>query len=289
MQEVYQYRSPFQTAIDRMGGTAIFGQPVSDAIQTDDGNLEQVFSTVVVYAPSDNPTAIRLRPLSKMLGMTETAPGPKQFDMRQNVIFYPVDGELGYHVPVFFDEFIAAHGGQEISGNPISDTFKVTNSSGKDVARQCFENYCLEYDPTAPKGQNTRLSELGRQYAQINNLSGVASPADQNLSLMVSTDKSEVASSESQIFYLLAYKRRSLEPASDAVARVELTLPDGTVNSYRSDPTGANGWVSMTIPPLTDTTNGTVVAYKICLENSDGSATDPTTCVSDTFVIWNNQ
>jgi hypothetical protein len=270
-----------------MGGTVVFGQPLSEPTTTEDGNLEQVFSTVVVYAPSDNPAVIRMRPLAKILGMTETAPGPKLYDMRQNVIFYPVDGELGYHVPVFFDEFVAAHGGQEISGLPISDAIKVTNNSGKEVARQCFENYCLEYDPTAPKGQRTHLAELGRQYAMLNNPSGVASPTDKNLSLLVSTDKTEVTSSDSQVFFLLAYKRHSLEPAAGAVARIELTLPDGTVSTYRTPPTGADGWVSMSVPPVTGLPNGTVVAYKVCLENADGSATDLSTCDTDTFLIWN--
>jgi len=289
MQQMYQFNSPYQKAIQRMGGTSIFGQPVSAPIIASDGNMEQAFAKVVVFSPKDNPADMKLRPLARLLNMPETAPGPKLYDRRHNVIFYPVDGDLGYHVPISFDEFIAAHGGQEISGRPISETMKVKNNKGKEVARQCFENYCLEYDPSAPQDQRTQLADLGKQYADLSSPAGRAGTVDNALSMKVQTDKAQVKSSESQEFYVLVYKRHSLEPAAGAIARIDLSLPNGTAFTYRTQATPDNGWIRMSIPAMQDVPNGTVVAYKVCLEDAESTAIDPSTCVSDSYLIWNYQ
>jgi hypothetical protein len=93
-------------------------------------------------------------------------PSQKKYDRRDNVIFYPVQNELGFHVPIVFDEFIARHGGTETSGKPISET-EVVEMNGEKIARQCFENYCLDYYPAFPTGAQVRMVQLGYQYEQI--------------------------------------------------------------------------------------------------------------------------
>ncbi|HSV86264.1 MAG TPA: hypothetical protein VLH85_06795, partial [Levilinea sp.] len=142
-----QASMPFEWALDQIGGTVIFGKPLSEPVHTPDGFIEQVYENALIFAPADNPNSIALRPLAKILNMPMHKPTQQKHDRRDNVIFYPVQGDLGFHVPIVFDEFIARHGGMEISGQPISEP-GVVEINGERVARQCFENYCLDYYPS---------------------------------------------------------------------------------------------------------------------------------------------
>jgi hypothetical protein len=279
---ITQFSTPFQRMLDRMGGTAIFGKPLADPVHTSDGFIEQVYENVVVYSPPDNPNSIAFRPLAKILNMTMHQPSQKKYDRRDNVIFYPVQGELGFHVPIVFDEFIARHGGTETSGKPISET-EVVEMNGERAARQCFENYCLDYYPAYPAGAQVRMVQLGYQYEQIPQgaiLVPVEEPVEP-LAMLISEDKTQVLSSETQTFYMLVYSDRTKEPRPNVNANLVVMLPDGSSYFYEIPPTGINGWTKLEIPPLTGAGHGTMVAYKICLSG------ESPLCVSETYLVWN--
>jgi hypothetical protein len=279
---VTQFSAPYQRVLDRMGGTAVFGEPLADPVRTTDGFMEQVYESVVVYSPPDNPTAIAFRPLAKILNMPMHQPGQKKYDRRDNVIFYPVQNELGFHVPVVFDEFIARHGGIETSGQPISET-DVTEINGEKIARQCFENYCLDYYPAAPTGTQVRMAQLGYLYEQVQ-VSAIPGPVVEPvepLAMLVSEDKTQVHASETQTFYLLVYSDHTKEPRPNVNADLMVMLPDGTSYSYEFPPTGINGWTKLEVPPLPDANHGTMVAYQICLSG------ESPICVSESYLVWN--
>src|SRR5690242_21314237 len=44
---------------------------------------------------------------------------------------------------------------------PYTTLFRSTESN---LYRQCFENYCLVYDPAASESMRTRMEALGKQY-----------------------------------------------------------------------------------------------------------------------------
>ena len=70
------------------------------------------------------PTTLRLRSLALVLNLPYSEPGPQRYGQKDNMLFYIAKGDLGYHIPVVFDRFIASHGGMEISGKPLVDPFR---------------------------------------------------------------------------------------------------------------------------------------------------------------------
>jgi hypothetical protein len=277
-----EFSTPFQRILDRMGGTAVFGNPLAEPVQTTDGFMEQVYENVVVYSLPDNPASIAFRPLAKILNMPMHQPSQKKYDRRDNVIFYPVQGELGFHVPIVFDEYIARHGGTETSGNPISET-EVIEANGERIARQCFENYCLDYYPAAPAEMQVRMAKLGYQYEQpsYNAIPAQVITPVEPLAMLISEEKTQVLSSETQTFYLLVYSDHTKEPRPNVNASLVLMLPDGSNYSYEFPPTGINGWTKMDVLPLPSVSHGTMIAYKICLSG------DSPVCVSESYLVWN--
>jgi hypothetical protein len=277
---VTQFSTPFQRVLDRIGGSVVFGQPLAEPVRTGDGFIEQVYENAVIFAPVDNPNAIALRPLAKILNMPMHQPVLKKYDRRDNVIFYPVKGELGFHVPIVFDEFIARHGGVETSGQPISEP-DVVEINGERVARQCFENYCLDY---YRDGAAVRMAQLGYQYDQAYVVAIpealIETPADP-LAMLISEEKNQLTANETQTFYLLVYNDRTKEPQPNINARLTVILPDGEQRVFDFHPTGANGWSKLDVPPLPEYAHGAMIAYRICL------AGEPQTCVSEAYLIWN--
>ena len=157
---------PFLIPFERLGGVQAFGQPQGDSYIAADGNREQIFENVVIFAPPDNLNNIQFRPLAEMLGMIAVPPGEEKYGLEDNVRFYytDTDNNLGYHVPILFDQFIAQHGGDEISGDPIAD---LTRYREDDINRQCYQNYCLEYHQDAPDSLKIRLTPLGIRYKNM--------------------------------------------------------------------------------------------------------------------------
>jgi hypothetical protein len=99
--------------------------------------------------------------------------------------------------------------------------------------------------------------------------------------MLISEDKSQVLSSETQTFYMLVYSDRTKEPRPNVNANLVVMLPDGSSYFYEFPPTGINGWTKLEIPPLTGAGHGTMVAYKICLSG------ESPLCVSESYLVWN--
>ncbi len=125
---------PFLSRIVRLGGLSVFGVPLTDPYPAADGNIEQVYENVVLYAPPEDPGSVRLRNITELMGMPAVAPIAPIYTEADGVVFYPVQGDLGFHVPLIFDRFIAQHGGLEISGHPLADVIQVDTN----LYRQCY-------------------------------------------------------------------------------------------------------------------------------------------------------
>lgn len=298
---------PFATALDRLGGFSFLGQPISEPFTAADGSLEQVFENAVIYAPAGQPQAVGLRNLPIQLQMIAHPPVEKQYDLNQNVVFYPTEGELGYHVPVIFDTYIAQHGGVEISGKPIADTFRYDDQ----IDRQCYENYCLEYFPQAAPEQRVRLTPLGYRYLQMAGIPALDSrpsvlassapalptPAEEaaaqppqeavsvpvtaeeapapaappgDVTLRVSRQFAEIPPDGTQVIHLTIHQAVDLQPVSGVQASISLDTPNGLIYYY-APPTNASGRASFAVPPIEGVESGSVIGFDVCLEQAGGA------------------
>jgi len=219
---------PFLAGLGKIGAATIFGSPLTQPYIASDGNEEQVYENAVLYAPPGNITQIRLRPLSILLHQNQTPPGPKVYGSQDGVVFYPTSGELGYHVPMDFDQFISAHGGMEISGKPIAEVFEY--SSG--VYRQCFENYCLDYSPSAGQESKVTLAPLGRDY--LDQLASQSTTQEfftfspDTVSLQATEQFKKLAPDDPQTIEILVLRKSDGQPLANLEADLDVTLPDGS-------------------------------------------------------------
>lgn len=275
---------PFAKSLNRLGGVQVFGQPLTQPYEAEDGNLEQVFENVVICAPINNSSAINLRPLPTLIGMVTTPPGEKEFGVSDNVVFYPVKGELGYHVPVAFDQFIAQHGGLKISGNPIAEVMIYSEDK---IVRQCFEYYCLDYHSDAAEHQKTRLAPLGIMYLdRVGSTSAaehVFSPDTIHLALW--EEEIQISPQDEQKIYLLVTHEVNNSPVVNIEARITLTTPNGNQLIYYTPATDEDGQTSMVIPVIPDLENGNLIIYKVCLN----VPSETPICAYDSYLIWDTK
>ena len=225
-----------------------------------------------------------MRPLPLDLGMIKADPGPKLYGNQNGVVFYAVDDELGYHVPIIFDKFVTEHGGLELSGNPIAETIEYETG----LYRQCFENYCLDYRPSAPADQQVMMAPLGKQY--LDTLQGTN---NQEKPLVISNETVEIKLTEQfkklpptspQRIDILVFTKADQKPLPGIESDLDLTLPDGTHYTSTVAATLNDGKASVIIPAMNTIQNGSILMYKICLK---AAAVQPV-CATSSYLIWNS-
>jgi hypothetical protein len=192
--------------------------------------------------------------------------------------------DLGFHVPLVFDQFIASHGGLEISGKPLMDPYQV----GENRFRQCFENYCLDYDNQPGVVERVKMVPLGREYLRATGSAPTEQTAFQvthdTVRLAVNVAQPRAAADQGQRFELLLLRVDNQRPVTSVESALTLTLPDGTQTLYYLPPTDANGNAGLLIAPLQPPPpNGSVIAYRLCLN----VPADPPLCASGSYLIWN--
>lgn len=145
---------PFALFVDPYGGEAVFGRALTEPYASADGALEQVFANAVLYAPSDTPGSVRLRPLGAALGGADPpVTGPSD----TIGLYMP---QSGHYVLWAFANFYRAHGAEAVLGLPLEEGKTVEG-----VLRQRFENVILEYRPELPPHLAVQLTPLGVDYA----------------------------------------------------------------------------------------------------------------------------
>lgn len=278
---------PFAATIARLGGTAVFGSPLLKPQAVEGGQtVEQVYANAIFYAPADDFSQAHLRPLPLMLGQTEEPPVEKK--IHDQLVFYDVRDGLGHNVPKQFDQFIAMHGGRELSGNPISE---VTLIAEKNLYRQCFENYCLIYDPAASDSMRVRMESLGKQYVdsipQPDEIKIFNPFSPGHVSLVAAAARPTLNDNEEQIIQISVQQIDTGLPMDRVESTLSLTLPDRPSVRYFLPPTDANGMSSVTIPPVEGIANGARIAYRVCLNLP--TPEDQPICAQDSYLIWNVQ
>jgi hypothetical protein len=266
--------------LERIGGFQVLGKPLTRPYVSSENVWEQVFQNGVAYVPPDSPTLFRLRPLSESLGFVTQAPVQKQWGIDQNMIFYPLEGDAGHHVPVVFDRFIAQHGGIEIFGKPISEVYELRSG----VYAVTFEGAVVSYDPSQPEAERVKLEPLGEQYLQHidpNVAVKLAYPKDAIL-LQVNEAEPQISSKGSQIIQLVALERKTQKPMVNVEANLTVSLPDGTELKEVFPPTGTDGISRVTLEPMTRFSSGSVISYQVCLN----VPSDEPVCMAESYLIW---
>ncbi len=272
---------PFLAGLGKIGGATIFGSPLTQPYIASDGFEEQVYENAVLYASPGNTSSVKLRPLSILLNQNRVAPGPKVYGSQDGMVFYPTSGELGYHVPTVFDSFISAHGGLDISGNPIAEVFEVTPG----IYRQCFENYCLDYNPAAT-GDFVTLAPLGKNY--LDQLQSQTTSQElftfspDTVTLQVSEQFKQIAPEDTQTINLVVLRKSDGQPLANLEADLDITLPDDTHYTSVFPATQSDGHSTLTVPATTGFSNGSILIYKVCLK---AATTDPV-CSSGSYILW---
>ncbi len=271
----------FSAGLEKIGDATIFGAPLTQAYLAADGMQEQVYQNAVIFAAPGSGT-VQLRPAAILLEMPATPPGAKVYSNQDGMVFYTVEGVLGYHVPILFDDFINAHGGMRISGKPIAEV----SESMPGVYRQCFANYCLEYIPANPPGQQIQLAALGSLYLDkmraTNALQDYFVISPGTVAMYVSEEIKQLSAGQTQRISIVLLRQSDAQPIPGLESVLQISLPDGSVYENTLPATSADGTSSILIPALTGIPNGSILPYQVCLS---GSISEPV-CAGGSYIFW---
>jgi hypothetical protein len=279
---------PFSQSIGRLGGPAIFGEPLLQPSSSPDGYVEQVYTNGIFYGLLNDPSIVQMRPLPLQLKVGAGPLVPRK--VHEKLVFYEIQPGLGHNVPIHFDEFIALHGGKDLSGEPISEVYQVENQN---LYQQCFENYCLVFDPVASESLKIRLLPLGKQYLST-------FPPDENqkpeniftpdrIALFSGVDRPNLDPNQEQHIRIVVQQNGKLIEDVKALDRVEgtllLTFPDGTTARYFFPPTDGEGRSAVVIPPQPNLKHGDRLVYTACLN----LPSELPICDMQSYLIWDSK
>lgn len=247
-------------------GYAFTGVPISTPQVALDGNVEMAFENVIMFFNPQSPYPVYLRPLPVWLGIAQEAP---VFSLSLDWLdFREVQDGLGYDVPVFLHDFIIAHGGFELAGEPLTH-YRTLADGGY---YQCFTNLCLEYHPSAPTSLRVRATPLGAQFAS------------QGSPLRVFVTLKDTNFPANQPVTLEIYALQNGNILKGIMFELLLTLPVGNPQNYFVSPDNDDGVSSVTIAPL-DLPQGSRVSYQACAVGLVGEQE----CATGSFTIWGGQ
>ena len=293
----------FIETVNRLG-PPFTGLPLAEVYTAADGQVEQPFENMVLAFRSDQPGRVFLRPVSLQLGIPTEVPGFQH--LQDGTTFVAVSADRGFNVANIFTDYLAQHGGLDISGAPLGEAVLLREG----VLRQCFVNLCLEEHRNERYPFRVRASALGYSYRRLPAAQASTPTTPPNLSLtptavsvpgvLLPTATSQPAPSALPQggLALQAWERHAvLAPGlqqeitvkvfrdNRPVANIEpdliLFLPDGTRKVYYMYPTGDDGR-SVFLIDLLDFPPGSSIPYQVCAYDQSSQAT----CVERSFLLF---
>lgn len=268
-----------QERIESRLDASFLGKLLAETYTASDGKEEIIYENIVIVDNPNNSGGISLRSIRESLNITADPLETQKTEMRFRVI----ENEKGYNVPLYFDNFIQRHSGYELSGEP----FTRLQDKGNGIKQQCFEGYCLEYNPnTTP---NVHLVPLGIEYhARVYNptstptLTPTSTPKESaNLELAIWEYQSQIPSTQAQQF--AACVSGNPNSAQDFTVALTIFLPSGREKKYHFPKSDKNGCAFIAGEPI-EAQNGTTIEYQVCVMVSEM----PPLCKNDSFLIWEN-
>jgi len=275
---------PFAQSITELGGPSAFGSVLIKPRIASDGMLEQVYTNVAFASPQNDTRLARMRPLPIILGYEVQSLA--EMIRHDQLVFYEIRSGLGHNVPRLFHDFILQHGGRDVSGQPISEVQLIKDQN---IYQQCFENYCLIYDPAASEGMRVHLAPLGEEYIkrfpppeefQVENVFSAGA-----ISLLVSADKPTLNDNESQIVRIMIRHKETGQPIERVEATLVLNYQDSSPIRFFLPPSDSRGMAMVEIPAQPGLANGTRLSYQVCLN----LPSEEPICAIDSYLIWNVQ
>jgi hypothetical protein len=266
------YGEPFVGTVARLGDGFV-GPRLAGPYKKADGSLEVIYQNLVLFANADGSQQATPRPIVAELGI-EPEPFVSRLD-NPNLMFYGIEGELGYNVPLFFTDYIGQHGGFEIFGQPISELRLQDDGS----ASQCFANTCLRF----ATGFGVQPVPVGVQYkTRFYDQPAIDVPAEQTeIRIQVWEDFSQISSAETQVIHATLFAGSQL--LAGLQPYLEITLPGGGTSIYQFPTSDVGGQSQLSVPPI-HAQNGTLIPYKVCLEGFGSTEV----CASESYMIWGN-
>lgn len=259
---------PFLSTFERLGEDFV-GKPLSQPTVAPDGRLEQVYENVVLAMEPSQVRTIGLRDLPIRVGVVVEPAVLAMNDPGMVFMELQPGSGLGHNVPRGFLEYIAAHGGNDLAGVPISELREVNG-----LRRQCFTNYCLDFDPQAPEGANIRPAPLGYEYQKLQGFV----PAQ--LGLRIWEVRPILGVGEVQTVGVLVYNLTPNQPLANLQPTLEVTLPNGVRQNLVFPPTNAAGTAYLTLT-LPEATPGMTIIYTICANQPGGAPA----CSQDSWLV----
>jgi hypothetical protein len=278
-----RYTEPFMDAIERFG-REITGDPLSEYYRTENGEIEQVYENVILYAPLDDLNQVHLRPLPQMVGIQQEALNAPDPD--ENLVFFPYENsQQGYNVPLMFDTFICEHGGWTLSGAPITERFYLADEI---TVRQCFENYCLDFIQPEGSTPYVQTAPLGETFVDLglHKRPGTKSLVFSNpdVSMAVWEANPFIKPEDQQSIHLKIIQPGDQAPIPNLDSTLTITLPDGMKLRYTMPPTDEMGLSSRDLPTL-NVPNGSLISYSVCLDVQS----ERPICQTDAFTVWSGE
>lgn len=279
----YHLHPVFKDYANRLG-TDLTGFALSDPYISSDGRFDQIMERVVLSAASpDSPGSVSLRPLSQELHIPVANPvAPTQ---AAGLFLYRTQDDMGYEIPEEVWEFILDHGGDKVSGAPITHLTVEENQ----LYSQCFENLCLFYDLTGTGMPTVYPMSLGYIYksfinppekSEIDQLNQTPQ-VKERLTLNVWSSMPSVKSNQQQEIGVIASKNG--KPVGGVSPILIIFLPDGSQFNISMPPTGEDGRTGIRLPSL-DAPSGSLINYEICVEMESNKLF----CDGNSFLIWDN-
>jgi hypothetical protein len=266
------YGEPFVGTVARLGDGFV-GPRLAGPYKKADGSLEVIYQNLVLFANADGSQQATPRPIVAELGI-QPDPLVTRLD-NPNLMFYGIEGELGYNVPLFFTDYIGQHGGFEIFGQPISELKLQEDGS----ANQCFANACLSF----ASGTGVQPVSVGTQYkTRFYDQPSIEVPAEKTeIRIQVWEDFSQISSAETQVIHATLFAGSQLLVGLQPY--LEITLPGGGTSIYQFPTSDVGGQSQLSVPPI-HAQNGTLIPYKVCLEGFGSTEV----CASESYMIWGN-
>ncbi len=274
VQSLWAMSGTFDEAVDRLG-VAFTGNPLTQQYIAEDGQKEQIFENIVVYANPVRPADIALRPIVELLGVSK-APLALPDDA-PGMDFYEIEGGKGHNIPHHFWEYINQHSGFELSGDPITEYKRLSD----ELYRQCFENYCLDFYPNALDDLKVRPMDLGYNYRNrfFDDQSGAGGA--QAVTLQVWETFAVIPPGvEQEIGVMVIDGKKGLK---NIELRLTILSPEGTNLTYDFPLTGGNGESYVRLSGI-DVPSSTYIEYEVCIVNIEGLDH----CVREDYLVWGN-
>lgn len=267
-------------------GIDLTGLAISEGYVGRDGKWEQIFENIVLTASSQNdPGSVGLRPVPRDLNIIPEIPQP--YSGITGMLFYAVQGDHGYEIPIVFWRYVAEHGGTAVFGDPITHPVQPVNAG----FYQCFMYLCLTYTPDGSQQVQVRPEPLGIRYKdlfyRISTPSGIGfqnegSPSIGNSDMAIWTWEAHPTISSLQQQEIGVRVLSNKFPNVNIVPELTLTMPDASQHFFTMAVTDADGKSSIVLPPIM-AQNGSLIAYQVCVPSPND-----TVCVSESFIIWSN-